>query len=159
MSKVTVGGRSKLELLVPNEWRQKYWEKDPDGKVKSGKLVAIEVPIDSPLHRQLIHAYEHPDESSSKWCPELQTDPNKPPQVGDTIWVGSSWYIDHDDADVEGGMAVVSHVKYEPLVNGGDWCITTIEHGNHGYYWRDLANHQKEHFKSFGKHRASKAEE
>jgi len=73
------------------------------------------------------------------------------PEVGQDIYVGSSFYIDRGEDDVVGGLAEV--VKVKPCV-GGRIAIYVAEHPGHGYYWDVLQPKQAEYEKQFGEARA-----
>ncbi len=78
------------------------------------------------------------------------TDPQKPPKVGDVIYVNGAMYIGHGEDDEQGGLATVKSVKREDNVNGGTWCLTFNEI-RRGLYWSNLAPEQTKWAKEYGK--------
>jgi hypothetical protein len=78
----------------------------------------------------------------------------EPPEVGDTIYVGSSFYIDHGEDDFEGGLAEVSEVK--EMTSGGKPTpfVSIKERPGTSYNWRILADEQEKLAKEFGTKRS-----
>lgn len=73
-------------------------------------------------------------------------DPKVPPKVGDTIFVGAHYYIDHGEDDVDGGLGVVSNVRRE----GRYIFVSVDQHPGTSYNWEFLAENQEEYFDRFG---------
>jgi hypothetical protein len=74
------------------------------------------------------------------------------PKVGDYIYVESSFYIDHGEDDVVGGLAQVTKIKQQ--MSGGDpktLFVTVAQHPGNSRNWsQHLVNVQAELMKDFG---------
>lgn len=81
-------------------------------------------------------------------------EPVSPPKVGQDIYVGTSWYIDHGEDDFNGGLAKVTKVEWDEHANGGDYCVYIAERPGHGYYWSGLAERQAALKKEFKRRRS-----
>lgn len=77
------------------------------------------------------------------------------PEVGDKIYVNSSFSISHGSDDFTGGRATVKRV-YKSMSGGDADCLfVEIEEGNRSYNWTQiLSEKQKELRKEFGKRKA-----
>jgi hypothetical protein len=75
------------------------------------------------------------------------------PKVGDDIYVGSSYYIDHGEDDFEGGLCRVTQVSLGTSAGKKVPFILIQERPGHSYNWEYLKAHQAEWKKEFGKRR------
>jgi len=77
------------------------------------------------------------------------------PEVGDKIYVNSSFSISHGSDDFTGGLATVKRV-YKSMSGGDPNCIfVDIVEGNRSYNWTQfLADDQAELKKEFGRRKA-----
>jgi len=75
------------------------------------------------------------------------------PKVGDDIYVGSSYYIDHGEDDFEGGLCKVTQVSLGTSAGKKVPFICIKERPGHSYNWEYLKEHQAEWKKEFGKRR------
>jgi len=81
---------------------------------------------------------------------------NDTPQIGDRIYVPSSFHISRGEDDVVGGLATITRV-YKSMSGGDPNCIfvDVEEHPNKGYNWTQrISKDQKKLKKTFGKKRA-----
>lgn len=76
------------------------------------------------------------------------------PSVGEDIYIGSSFYIDHGEDDVVGGLAEVAKVTLQ--VSGGVKMpfVAVKENPGTNYNWKYLQEVQAELKKEFGNKRA-----
>jgi hypothetical protein len=75
-------------------------------------------------------------------------DSRKPfkPKVGDLIYVGSHYFLERGEDDVEGGLGRVTKVTEQTY-----GCFVTVaEHAGHSYNWEVLAKQQKEFKQTYG---------
>jgi hypothetical protein len=77
----------------------------------------------------------------------------KAPKVGDLIYVGSSYYLDHGEDDFEGGICKVIDVELGVSAGKKVPFIEVKERPGHSYNWEYLKEHQAEWKKEFGKKR------
>ena len=83
--------------------------------------------------------------SPSYWHVTIPTLPpqlftrNNPPKVGDLIYLGSEYYVDHDEDNFHGGVATVSQV-YGRM---GILYVSVAENPGASYQWGLLADEQK----------------
>jgi hypothetical protein len=77
------------------------------------------------------------------------------PEVGDKIYVNSSFSISHGSDDFTGGVATVTKV-YKSMSGGDPNCLfVEIAEGNRGYNWTQiLSQEQAKLKKEFGKSKA-----
>ncbi len=77
------------------------------------------------------------------------------PEVGDKIYVNSSYSISHGSDDFTGGLATVSRV-YKSMSGGDANCLfVEIAEGNRSYNWTQiLSTEQAKLKKKFGKQKA-----
>lgn len=71
-------------------------------------------------------------------------------KVGDTIYIGTTMYIDHGQDDVRGGKATVSKIVVEPYAT----FIEVKEVPGHGWNLDILLENQSKWKKEFGNDRA-----
>lgn len=72
------------------------------------------------------------------------------PEVGDKIYVDSSFSISNGSSDVVGGLATVTKVDKEDY----GIFVSVKEHPGHSYNWEILAENQNELRKEFGSKKA-----
>ncbi len=72
------------------------------------------------------------------------------PEVGDTIYVPTSLYIDHGEDDVVGGLATVTNVISGISAGRPTPFISVKEHPGNGYNWHMLKDRQEELKTRFG---------
>lgn len=77
------------------------------------------------------------------------------PEIGDKIYVNSSFSLSHGSDDFTGGLATVSKV-YKSMSGGDPNCIfVDIVEGDRGYNWTQiLSEKQAELKKEYGKNKA-----
>jgi len=77
------------------------------------------------------------------------------PEIGDKIYVNSSYSISHGSDDFTGGLATVIKV-YKSMSGGDPNCLfVEIAEGNRSYNWTQvLSEDQKKLKKQFGKEKA-----
>lgn len=80
----------------------------------------------------------------------------KLPEVGDKIYVGTSWYMSHGEDDVQGGLATVSKVEVdEKCTNEYNRVMVGVkEHPGHMYNLNHLLENQAKWKKEFKKSKA-----
>ena len=74
----------------------------------------------------------------------------KAPKVGNLVYVGSSYYIDHGEDDFEGGLCKITHVKLDTSAGKKVPFISVKERPGHSYNWEYLKERQAEWKKEFG---------
>lgn len=84
---------------------------------------------------------------------KLHTDSSKPPEVGNTIYIPSAIYLDHGEDDIQGGLAVVTHIVWS--INSEDWEIVVEGIPNKYYCWFNyLSRNQDKWAKEYGQQEA-----
>lgn len=81
----------------------------------------------------------------------------KLPKVGDTIYVGSSFYISHGSDDFCGGKATIGKIEFNDRLGKDhvNYCMISIkERPGVMYNYKDLLERQKELKKQFGNKKA-----
>ena len=78
----------------------------------------------------------------------------KKPQVGDKIYVGSSFYISHGSDDFAGGICTISSIEYSDSLDEDhcNYCMIGIkERPGYLHNYKSLMEKQKELKKTYGK--------
>jgi len=77
----------------------------------------------------------------------------KAPKIGDLVYVGSSYYIDHGEDDFEGGLCKIVDVELGTSAGKKVPFIEVEERSGHSYNWEYLKENQAKWKKEFGKKR------
>lgn len=86
-------------------------------------------------------------------CSTMSPSKDKPPRIGELIYLPTSLYIDHGEDDFRGGLCEVCRVERSISAFQDTWFVVVKERPGYSLNWEILAENQEKYASEYGTRR------